>query len=109
MNARTMIAGVKWACGDNYVIFEREGRGTRIHRSPPLVAVWRSGQRETWESTALARSLIPIVLRSTRRLRTRNSQQPHRHITYEHQDVSMWRRDLDEFARKHRLRARVKE
>lgn len=106
MDEETVVAGKKCVCGNNYVVFEPEGTGTKVLGTPPLVATWKRGKRESWTANGLARALKGIVLRGSRLLRTRNTQQPHRHIAIKKQDCGAWRQQLDEFARAFGLRHR---
>jgi hypothetical protein len=67
----------------NYVLFSAEGDGTVVLADPPVVATAvTSGELETWSDSAFAADLRKLLLHhvTSRGLRTRNRQQPHRHL-----------------------------
>lgn len=67
----------------NYVLFSAEADGTVVLADPPVVATAiASGEPEIWSDSAFAADLRKLLLGevSSRGLRTRNRQQPHRHL-----------------------------
>jgi hypothetical protein len=67
----------------NYVLFSDEGDGTVVLTDPPVVATAiTSSEPETWSDSAFAADLRKLLLGevTSRGLRTRSRQQPHRHL-----------------------------
>ncbi len=91
--AGTRIHGKPIEFAANYVLFQPEGHGTFIIANPPVIAeAHQAGRVETWYSDPTSRSVFKEILHRARRhsLRTRNKQQPHRHIKVPHADITDW-------------------
>jgi len=77
------VGGRNERLAPNYVLFSAEADGTIVLADPPVVAMASvSGEPETWSDSAFATDLQKLLLgeASSRGLRTRNRQQPHRHL-----------------------------
>lgn len=88
----------------NYVIFSSDPKLTRVMSRPPVVASYTKGlPAEQWETDRFVQSLKCLTLdaaaNSTGRirfLRTRNRQQPHRHVVWSMtpSEAVAWREEL---------------
>jgi hypothetical protein len=77
------VAGGQALFADNYIVFSLDPSLSVVLPTPPMVAVWAKGQHfERWLDTPLAQRIHALSLGTSHRrnLRTRNKQQPHRHI-----------------------------
>ncbi len=109
VGSRSTLSGRPIRFAANYILFRHEGYDTYIMAQPPVVADAHSpGMEETWQPGALAQDLRKLVLGSTsgRSLRSRNRQQPHRHIVIRNTQVQEWLDRLHELCTEHNLKPR---
>jgi len=77
------VAGLRRSFARNYVVFSADPSRSAIFQSPPIVAELEPGSHfEKWRDTPAARQIHSLSFGTGTRknLRTRNRQQPHRHI-----------------------------